>query len=99
MSATGGKRPLERVRSAKLPDGGTFWLADERIRIAHVGAPETNHAKCPSEHPLGKRAKPRLLARLIAGGAADALRIVTELAMISRIGTVPVLGSCFARDG
>ena len=71
-------------------DGDTFWLAGEKVRIADINAPETDHAGCPAERALGERAKRRLAALLndgpfaleVHGRAVDrygrALRVVTR---------------------
>lgn len=48
-------------------DGDTFWLADEKIRIESIDAPETDQAKCAAERVQGEAAKRRLRSLLNSG--------------------------------
>jgi endonuclease YncB( thermonuclease family) len=48
-------------------DGDTFWLDGEKIRIADINTPETQHASCPAERARGKAATRRLIVLLNAG--------------------------------
>ena len=49
-------------------DGDTFWLGDQKIRIADIDTPELSPPRCEAERIKGEAAKIRLLD-LLNGGA------------------------------
>lgn len=49
-------------------DGDTFWLGDQKIRIADIDTPELSPPRCEAERIKGETAKIRLLD-LLNGGA------------------------------
>ena len=54
-------------RTTCVVDGDTFWLNDEKVRLADINAPETHSAGCAAERELGHRATRRLLVLLNSG--------------------------------
>jgi endonuclease YncB( thermonuclease family) len=48
-------------------DGGTFWLAGQKIRISDINPPEVSEPRCAAEAALGARAARRLQDLLNAG--------------------------------
>lgn len=48
-------------------DGDTFWLGDQKIRIADIDTPELSPPRCEAERIKGEAAKTRLLDLLNVG--------------------------------
>ena len=55
------------IRRNCVVDGDTFYLAQDKIRIADIDAPETHPPRCAREADLGDRATVRLSQLLSAG--------------------------------
>lgn len=84
-------------------DGDTFWLRDEKIRIADIDAPETHPSRCAVEASKGAAATRRLQALLSAGPFAlesidrDTDRYGRKLRVVTRGGES--LGGVLVSEG